>query len=193
MTRGDNLSWSHIFIPQTSRFHYGSKVPAVTYNSIYNNTETNRLNSCQSSTKFSEEGGTSIVNHLYQQPWVTWSILTTKVNVKNTFTSHNDKKYFWHICWLPYLYTFSLYENPSFIIVSADGIYFDKILVSEYKLFKRSNKANLFRNEMSKYLDLLAWEMEYISTRSWYPNINFLRDRIRRIFFEMKCLNIWTY
>jgi hypothetical protein len=25
-----------------------------------------------------------------------------------------------------------------------DGIYFDKILVSEYKLFKRSNKANLF-------------------------------------------------
>jgi hypothetical protein len=45
---------------------------------------------------------------------------------------------------LPYLYTFSLYENPSFIIFSA--------------------------------------ETEYISTRSWYRNINFLRDRIRRIF-----------
>jgi hypothetical protein len=40
--------------------------------------------------------------------------------------------------------TFSLYENPSFIIFSA--------------------------------------ETEYISTRSWYRNINFLRDRIRRIF-----------
>jgi hypothetical protein len=39
----------------------------------------------------------------------------------------------------PYL----LYENPSFIIVSAERIFFDKILVSEYKLFKRSNKANL--------------------------------------------------
>ena len=39
---------------------------------------------------------------------------------------------------------FSLYENPSFIIVSA--------------------------------------ETEYISTRSWYRNINFLRDQIRRIF-----------
>jgi hypothetical protein len=25
-----------------------------------------------------------------------------------------------------------------------DGIYFDKILVSEYKLFKRSNKANRY-------------------------------------------------
>ena len=46
----------------------------------------------------------------------------------------------------PYLYTFSLYENPSFIIFSA--------------------------------------ETEYISTRSWYRNINFLRDRIRRIFSQ---------
>ena len=53
------------------------------------------------------------------------------------------KKIFWHFCWLPYLYTFSLYENASFIIVSV--------------------------------------ETEYISTRSWYRNINFLRDRIRRI------------
>jgi hypothetical protein len=76
----------------------------------------NRSNSCQSSTKFSE------------------------VNVKNTFTSHFDNKYFWHFSWLPYLYTFSLYENPSFIIVSA--------------------------------------ETEYISTRSWYRNINFSFVRI---------------
>ena len=43
-----------------------------------------------------------------------------------------------------YLYTFSLCENPSFIIFSA--------------------------------------ETEYISTRSWYRNIMFLRDRIMRIF-----------
>jgi hypothetical protein len=45
-----------------------------------------------------------LMNHLHQQPRVTWSMLTTKVNVKNTFTSHIDKKYFWHFCWLPYLY-----------------------------------------------------------------------------------------
>jgi hypothetical protein len=45
-----------------------------------------------------------------------------------------------------YLYTFSLYENPSFIILYA--------------------------------------EAEYISTRSWYRNINFLIDRrfVRIIF-----------
>jgi hypothetical protein len=56
--------------------------------------------------------------------------------------------------WLPYLYTFSLYENASFIIVSA--------------------------------------ETEYISTRSWYRNINFLRDRIRRIFlFFQICAAIY--
>ena len=35
------------------------------------------------------------------------------------------------------------YENPLLIMVSAQRIFFDKILVSEYKLFKRSNKANL--------------------------------------------------
>jgi hypothetical protein len=43
----------------------------------------------------------------------------------------------------PYLYTCSLYENPSFIIVSV--------------------------------------EIECISTKSWYRNINFLREQIRRI------------
>jgi hypothetical protein len=47
----------------------------------------------------------------------------------------------------PYLYTFSLNENPSFIIFSA--------------------------------------ETEYISTRSWYRNINFLRDRIPKVFFGL--------
>jgi hypothetical protein len=34
------------------------------------------------------------VNHLHQQPRVPWSILTTKVNVKNTFMSHIDKNIF---------------------------------------------------------------------------------------------------
>ena len=50
------------------------------------------------------------------------------------------KKIFLTFLLTPYLYTFSLFENPSFIIFSA--------------------------------------ETEYISTRSWYRNINFLRDRM---------------
>jgi hypothetical protein len=68
---------------------------------------------------------------------------------KDTLTSHIDKKIFLTFLFIPYLYTFSLYENASFIIfmhlyhrLCRDRIYFDKILVSEYKLFKRSNKAN---------------------------------------------------
>jgi hypothetical protein len=40
------------------------------------------------------------------------------VNVKNSFTSHIDKKIFLTFLFLTtYLYTFSLYENPSFIIL----------------------------------------------------------------------------
>jgi hypothetical protein len=66
---------------QTSRFHYGSKVPAITITVFITILEQNRWNSCQSSTKFSE------------------------VNVKNTLTSHIDKKIF-----LTFLLTFlSLY------------------------------------------------------------------------------------
>ena len=85
------------------------------------------------------------MNHLHQQPGVFWSILTTKVNVKNTFTSHIDKKYFWHFCWLPYLYTFSLYENPSLIIVSAEAEYIStRSWYRNINFFKRSNKTNLF-------------------------------------------------
>jgi hypothetical protein len=44
---------------QTSRFLYGSKVPAVTITVFITILEQNRHNSCQSSTKFSEEDGTS--------------------------------------------------------------------------------------------------------------------------------------
>ena len=63
----------------------------------------------------------------------------SKIFLRHTLTKKNFLTFL-----TSYLYTFSLYENASLIIFSADGIYFDKILVSEYKLFKRSNKANLF-------------------------------------------------
>jgi hypothetical protein len=72
----------------------------------------------------------------------------TRVNYESKCQKHS-----WHCCWLPYLYTFSLYENPSFTIVSA--------------------------------------ETEYMSTISWYWNINFLRDRIRRIFLDLQNFFHW--
>jgi hypothetical protein len=95
---------------KTTLTSFPSKVPAVTITVFITILEQNRQNSCQSSTKFSE------------------------VNVKNTLTSRIDKQIFLTFLLTPYLYTFSLYENPSFIIFSA--------------------------------------ETEYISTRSWYRNIN---------------------
>jgi hypothetical protein len=42
------------------------------------------------------------------------------------------------------LYIFTIWKCIAYIFFCRDGIYFDKILVSEYKLFKRSNKANMF-------------------------------------------------
>ena len=77
-----NGGLNQILRHQTSHFHYGSKVPAVTITEFTTILKQNMQNSSQRSTKFSEEGhsGTSIVNHLHQQPRVTWSILTTKVN-----------------------------------------------------------------------------------------------------------------
>ena len=61
-----------------------------------------------------------------------------------TFTSHIDKKDIFDIFvdTLP-LYIFTMSKSIAYNLFCRDGIYFDKILVSEYKLFKRSNKANL--------------------------------------------------
>ena len=57
--------------------------------------------------------------------------------MSKTLLCHTLIKNIFDILLTPYLYTFSLYENASFIIVSA--------------------------------------ETEYISTRSWYRNINLLK------------------
>jgi hypothetical protein len=48
------------------------------------------------------------------------------------------------------LYIFTIWKSIVYYRLCRDGIYFDKILVSEYKLFKRSNKANLLINMWRK-------------------------------------------
>jgi hypothetical protein len=69
---------------------------------------------------------------------------SVKVNVKNTFTSHIDKKKIltFFLTSLS-LFIFTILKCIVYNRFCRDGIYFDKILVSENKLFKRSNKANL--------------------------------------------------
>jgi hypothetical protein len=64
---------------------------------------------------------------------------------KNTFTSHIDKQNIFDIFVETLsLYIFTIWKSIVYNLFCRDGIDFDKILVSEYKLFKRSNKANLF-------------------------------------------------
>ena len=65
--------------------------------------------------------------------------------MSDSFTSYIDKKYFWHFCWLPYLYTFSLYENASFIIFSAETEYISTITIPHIfqTKFKKVKHATL--------------------------------------------------
>ena len=97
------------------------KVSAVTITVFITILEQNRSNSCHNSTKLSE------------------------VNVKNFLRHTLIKKYLWHFCFEHLsLYIFTIWKSIVYYRLCRDGIYFDKILVSVYKLFKRSNKANLF-------------------------------------------------
>jgi hypothetical protein len=51
-----------------------------------------------------------------------------------------------------FLYIFTIRKCIVYHLLCRDGIYFDKILVSEYKLFKRSNKANPHRHNIAEIL-----------------------------------------
>jgi hypothetical protein len=63
----------------------------------------------------------------------------------NIFTSHIDEKIsLTFVLTSLSLYIFTIWQCIAYNRFCRNGIYFDKILVSEYKLFKRSNKANLF-------------------------------------------------
>jgi hypothetical protein len=65
---------------------------------------------------------TSVVNSILKF-MINRTTSICEVNVKTLLRHTLKNKYFWHFCWLPNLYTFSLYENASFIIVSAETEY----------------------------------------------------------------------
>jgi hypothetical protein len=62
--------------------------------------------------------------------------------MSKTFLRHTlIKKYFWHFVFDHLsLFLFTIWKSIVYNLFCRDGIYFDKILVSEYKIFKRSNK-----------------------------------------------------
>ena len=90
------------------------KVSGCHYNSIYNNTWTKQ------------------VKQLSKQYQTQWS------KCQNPFTSHIDKKNIFDIFVETLsLCIFTIWKSIVYNLFCRDGIYFDKILVSEYKLFKR--------------------------------------------------------
>jgi hypothetical protein len=115
-----NGGLNQILKSQTSRSHYGLKSPAVTITVF----------------KYRNKIGKIVVKTI---PY------SVNVNVKNTFTSHIDKKNLltFFLTSLS-LYIFTIWKCIAYNRFCRDGIYFDKILVSEYKLFKRSNRIIQF-------------------------------------------------
>ena len=96
------------------------KVSRCHYNSIYNNTWTKQVK------QFSKQ---------HQTQW-------SKCQ-KHFYVTHWKKYIFDIFVDTLSLYIFTIWKSIVYNLFCRDGIYFDKILVSEYKLFKRSNKANL--------------------------------------------------
>jgi hypothetical protein len=105
---------------------------------------------------------------------------------KGLFTSHIDKKISltFFLTSLS-LYIFTIWKCIAYNRFCRDGIYFDKILVSEYKLFKRSNKANLA-------IILISWNVIFIwETGYWTRSIKrfALFDLLKSLYSDTKILS----
>jgi hypothetical protein len=75
--------------------------------------------------------------------WLPLPDITLTLTLGRSF-SDNFSKYRVASIWNENLsQTFHLWKSIVYNLFCRDGIYFDKILVSEYKIFKRSNKAKL--------------------------------------------------
>jgi hypothetical protein len=73
----------------------------------------------------------------------------------------------WNVIFLTSLslYIFTMWKCIAYNRFCRDGIYFDKILVSEYKLFKRSNKANLLIALFFLWYILQSWKLKRPQTQ----------------------------
>jgi hypothetical protein len=74
-------------------------------------------------------------------------------------------------------YIFTIWKCIVYHRLCRDGIYFDKILVSEYKPFKRSNKANLF-------IALVENFFHWYILQSW---------KLKKPQIQLRPYHFWTY
>jgi hypothetical protein len=87
----------------------------------------------------------SFTNIKYSLADKTLPCQSPRCSVKRHFcVTHWWKQYFLHFCWNLSLCIFTIWKSIVYNLFCRDGIYFDKILVSEYKLFKRSDCTKTF-------------------------------------------------
>jgi hypothetical protein len=103
---------------QTSRSHYGSKVPAVTATAFKHRNKTGKT-----VVKAAPHSATQM-SKIFPRHTLT----KKNLDIPDSLSPH----------------TLTIRKCIAYNPPRRDGTHFDKTLVSEYKLSKRSNKANLF-------------------------------------------------
>ena len=88
----------------------------------------------------------STTGKLWKPQWPWLGTIFGDVNVKNIFTSRIDKKkYPWHFWLLIFIHFHYMKMHRLYFFLQRRNIFRQDLGIgSEYKLFKRSNKANLF-------------------------------------------------
>jgi hypothetical protein len=116
------------------------------------------------------------------------------------YVTHWQKKYPWHFLTSLSLYVFTIWKCIAYNFFCRDGIYFDKILVSEYRLFKRSNNISLYVCiAISHYamqgpvaIILISWNVIFIwETGYWTRAIKrfALFDLLKSLYSDTKILS----
>jgi hypothetical protein len=83
--------------------------------------------------------------------------------MSKTFLRHTlITKYFWLFCWLPYLYTFSLYENASFIIVSAETEYISTRSWYSTTMYNIRTNKHIWANNTTPFIILGLWTSDIV-------------------------------
>ena len=134
-----NGSLNQILQRQTPRFHYGWKVPVVTITAFWTILRQNRYNSSQRSISMKiHHLLSSLQNGLIKRS----SSCTIWFQMRCWMTSCLNHDYL--ILVFIHFFVFTSWKSIVYYRLCPDRMFVDKILVSENKLFKRSNKANLF-------------------------------------------------
>ena len=114
--------------------------------------------------------------------------------MSKTFLRHTlITKYFWLFCWLPYLYTFSLYENASFIIVSAETEYISTRSWYSTTMYNIRTNIHTWANNTTPFIILGLWTSDIGKLgRDYIEGIMVFNDTLNNM-SVISCLSISVY